>query len=400
MAAAGGHYVFDPDMANKLTNVFDKWVLAYTQTLIVFVREEMAAYRLYTVVPRLVTFINDLANWYCRLNRRRLKGSDGIAEQQQSLDTLYLVLYTICITMAPFTPFFTEYLYQNLRKLQPPSAREDSVHYLPYPEPDKRFFNHDIERSVTRAQAVINLGRQARDRGKTSIKQPLSSLIIFQRDPQYIKDIQSLELYVKEEVNVRELIFKAEDFGDSIQLKPNVNRDRLGPRLKGDRGKVEAAVTALTKEQLLQFQKDGKIVLCGHELTNEDVALSNEFVGATATQQAAWNDDVLIVLNMALDDSLKKEGNMREVCNRIQRLRKAAGLKTTDSGVTVYYVLGGKANANQKAIQEAITFYLTQIEKKTGTSLVAGEPPAGVVRVGNASSKLNGVDVSLWVSKS
>ena len=98
----------------------DRWLLATTQELICFVRQEMEAYRLYTVVPRLIDSINALTNCYVRLNRRRCKCANGNTEEAfVSLSVLYECLLTLCRVMAPFTPFFTEYLYQNLRRIHP-----------------------------------------------------------------------------------------------------------------------------------------------------------------------------------------------------------------------------------------------------------------------------------------
>ena len=114
--------VFYPSQEKALrsTNVMDRWLLATTQELICFVRQEMEAYRLYTVVPRLVDFINALTNCYVRLNRRRCKCAGGNTDEAYvSLSVLYECLMTLCRLMAPFTPFFTEYLYQNLRRIHP-----------------------------------------------------------------------------------------------------------------------------------------------------------------------------------------------------------------------------------------------------------------------------------------
>ena len=97
-----------------------------------------AVYRLYTVVPRLVKFIDQLTNWYVRFNRKRLKGEVGGREQcQQALQTLFSVLFIMTRMMAPFTPFLTEYFYQNLRHVLPWKQDEynASVHYLMLPKP-------------------------------------------------------------------------------------------------------------------------------------------------------------------------------------------------------------------------------------------------------------------------
>jgi len=169
----GKKFVVDKNVGHVTNNIMDKWILASTQDLIKFVRQEMTAYRLYTVVPRLVTFIVDLANWYVRLNRTRLKGKDGEVEERISLSTLFYVLYTLSRVMAPFTPYFTDNLYQNLKFILEKDEREDSVHFLSFPEYDDSLLNEDIVRSVGRMQKVIESGRTARDRKKKTCKIPV-----------------------------------------------------------------------------------------------------------------------------------------------------------------------------------------------------------------------------------
>jgi len=133
----------------------------------------MAAYRLYTVVPRLVSFIDDFANWYIRLNRKRLKGNVNENEEQRSLSTLFRVLFTLVRIMAPFTPFFTENLYQNLKLLLPESERLESVHYSTFPDFDPNLLDEDIVRAVSRMQKVIELVRAARTKKKETLQIPI-----------------------------------------------------------------------------------------------------------------------------------------------------------------------------------------------------------------------------------
>eukprot|EP00957_Ditylum_brightwellii_P168684 12839411-Ditylum_brightwellii.AAC.1 len=118
----GNKFVPDIEKVRGTKNPTDIWISAATQGLIKFVHEEMKAYRLYTVMPALVTFVTQLTNWYVRLNRDRLKGLEGEdadAEAETGLQVLYDVLLDVTVIMAPFTPFITEYFYQHLRKLQP-----------------------------------------------------------------------------------------------------------------------------------------------------------------------------------------------------------------------------------------------------------------------------------------
>ena len=176
---AGGASWTAPDAAVLAcaSNVLDVWILAATGSLVRFVREEMEGYRLYTVAPRLVRFIDALCNTYVRLNRGRLKGRGGAADAGVALATLYEVLKTLCMLMAPFTPFFTEAMFRNLRRAAPaagPGALPASVHFCAFPEPPPRGERDArIERSVARMSQVIELARTIRERHNRSIKTPL-----------------------------------------------------------------------------------------------------------------------------------------------------------------------------------------------------------------------------------
>jgi isoleucyl-tRNA synthetase len=95
---AGVDFKYDAH-APVSSNVMDRWILARCQSLIQLVRTEMAAYRLYTIIPRLLDLIDELTNWYIRFNRKRLKGEDGTENAIVALNTLFETLFTICRTM-------------------------------------------------------------------------------------------------------------------------------------------------------------------------------------------------------------------------------------------------------------------------------------------------------------
>ena len=115
--------------------MLDRWIASATASLVTFVRTEMEGYRLYTVVPKLVNFIGQLTNVYVRYNRSRLKGKNGDGDTRRALAALYDVLLVLCKTMAPFTPFFAENMYQNLKRCLPDGGvGEPSVHFTAFPE--------------------------------------------------------------------------------------------------------------------------------------------------------------------------------------------------------------------------------------------------------------------------
>jgi isoleucyl-tRNA synthetase len=128
-----GHDFYYNAHAPLPKNVMDRWILARCQSLIKLVREEMAVYRLYTIIPRLLALIDELTNWYIRFNRKRLKGEDGKEDTIAALNTLFETLFTLCRTMvrprgdywfgsnsffqSSYTPFMTENIYQSLKTL-------------------------------------------------------------------------------------------------------------------------------------------------------------------------------------------------------------------------------------------------------------------------------------------
>ncbi|KAK4146405.1 uncharacterized protein C8A04DRAFT_25626 [Dichotomopilus funicola] len=130
------------------------------------------AYRLHTIVPRLLHSLDNLTNWYIRFNRKRLKGvaaaarSDAAADTATALTTLLQVLFTLVRALAPFTPFLTEHIYQLLRPVLPTTGvgYARSVHFLPFPRVQTALLDKAVERQVEAMQKVIQLGRAARER--------------------------------------------------------------------------------------------------------------------------------------------------------------------------------------------------------------------------------------------
>ncbi|KAG6444895.1 hypothetical protein O3G_MSEX003627 [Manduca sexta] len=315
-------------------NVMDKWITSFTQSLIQFVKKEMAAYRLYTVVPRLTKFIDHLTNWYVRMNRKRLKGDGGVKDCQVALDTLFGVLFDMIRVMAPFTPFLTELMYKTLRQLLPGESPQ-SVHFNMISEPKAELVDTDIERAVQRMQTVIELGRVLRDRKTIPIKYPLPEMVIIHRDPTYLSDVQSLEKYVLEEMNIKKLELTSDKEKYGIKLRAEPDHKLLGARLKGDFKAVTQALKALNNEQCEKVITDGYVELVGHRIDVAEIRLIFQAQG-NDQYEAHSDNDVLILLNVTPDQEMLDEGFSREIINRLQKLRKKAHLVPIDE-VNVYF---------------------------------------------------------------
>jgi isoleucyl-tRNA synthetase len=337
-------FVFDPSLEKTNENVMDRWILASCQSLLKFVDEEMAAYRLYTVVPRLLGLIDNTTNWYIRFNRRRLKGEFGVDDTQHALNTLFEILFTLCRGLAPFTPFITDNIYQRLLPHIPEALQgkdNRSVHFLSFPEVREELFDLVIERRVSRMQTVIELGRISRERRTISLKTPLKTLIIIHPEKQYLDDVKSLEGYICDELNIRDLVYSSDESKYNVQFSVLADFAVLGKKLKKDALKVKKALPNLTSEEVKGFLTSGNITVDGIPLTSDDLIVKRGLKEDDASKFQEFNtdDNVLIILDVAMYPELEKEGLAREVINRVQRLRKKAGLQPTDDVGMEYRVL-------------------------------------------------------------
>ncbi|XP_057456760.1 isoleucine--tRNA ligase, cytoplasmic [Lotus japonicus] len=328
---------FDQATLQKSSNVLDQWINSATQSLVHFVRQEMDGYRLYTVVPYLLKFLDNLTNIYVRFNRKRLKGRTGEEDCRTALSTLYNVLLLSCKVMAPFTPFFTEALYQNMRKAC--IGSEESIHYCSFPkEEGKR--GERIEQSVSRMMTIIDLARNIRERHNKPLKTPLREMVIVHPDADFLDDINGkLREYVLEELNIRSLV-PCNDTLKYASLRAEPDFSVLGKRLGKSMGIVAKEIKAMSQEQILAFENAGEVTIANHCLKLSDIKVLRDFKrpdGLTEKEvDAAGDGDVLVILDLRFDESLFAAGAAREIVNRIQKLRKKVALEPTDT-VEVYF---------------------------------------------------------------
>jgi isoleucyl-tRNA synthetase len=358
-------FKWDPKSETTNTNVMDKWILASTQSLLVYVNEEMAAYRLYTVVPRLLALIDDTTNWYIRFNRKRLKGELGVDDTLHALNTLFEVLYTIVRGLAPFTPYITDMIYLKLLPHIPEALHgEDmrSVHFLPYPEVREELFDEVVERRVGRMQKIIELGRLSRERRTIGLKTPLKTLVVIHKDQQYLDDVKSLEGYITEELNIRDMILSSDEAKYNVQYSVTADWPTLGKKLKKDAQKVKKDLPSLTSDDVRKFVAEKKITVGGIALTEEDLIVKRGLKEDESSKNMEPNtdNDVLTILDAELYAELAHEGVGREIINRVQRLRKKAGLIPTDDVKMEYHV---KSDPDKIGLAEAFETQGRAIEK-------------------------------------
>ncbi|KAJ2492852.1 isoleucine--tRNA ligase [Coemansia sp. RSA 2050] len=367
---AGVEFMFDS--ARKSSNTMDRWMLASVQSLIKFVREEMTAYRLYTVVPRLLSMIDQLTNWYVRFNRRRLKGENGTEDAVDALNTLYEVLLTMSRLMAPFTPFLTENMYQSLKGYLPENFFEGdsrSVHFVPFPEVREEYFDTVIERAMSRMQAVIELGRVTRERVNISLKTPLLELVVVHPSAEYLDDLRTLSSYITEELNLRNLVLTSDEDAYGIKYRAVADYKKLGTKLRKELPRVKNALPNISSADVKAAQTAGTLLVDGVALDSDDFNIVRFFDALSLKDEnkkyeEANDREVIVLLDVEIHEELMQEGMARDVVNRVQRLRKKAGLTPVDDVVYHYQISEDPDGALASLFQTQADFLLRSLKQE------------------------------------
>ncbi|MEM9491070.1 MAG: DUF5915 domain-containing protein, partial [Myxococcota bacterium] len=307
-------------------NILDKWILSRLHTLIGRTNDEMAAYRLYNVVPGLLQFIEELTNTYIRFNRSHFWREGMPEDKRLAFETLYHVLHTMAIVMAPFTPFLSEATYRNLTRAGTGQAR-DSVHLESYPDADETLLRPELEQAVARMTQLMLMGRNIRERIAVKAKIPLRSMRIVHRDQAVLDALRQLEAYFVDELNVREVVYDSDE-DRHIAISTKANFPRLGPRLGKRMKGVAAAIGKLSLDQILALEAGETLTVADEPINLEDVEIRRAPRAESNTLVA--HQLVSIELDPTVSDEQIREGLSREIVRRIQIARKNADLQLDD----------------------------------------------------------------------
>lgn len=334
-------------------NIVDQWIISRLQSLKSDIAREMESYKLYNVVPALFKFIEDLTNWYIRLNRSRFWTEQMTDDKRTAYATLYLCIYELSVSMAPFAPFLSEHIYLELRKLVKQGPKEkESVHLCAYPEAETALIKPELELAVDRMQNIILLGRQKRNQVKIKTKVPLSRLTIIHKDNDLLVEIAKLEQYIKTELNIKRIEYSTEE-ERFISLYAKPNSPILGKKLGKSFRQYKDLIEQLDAAELNRLQEEGQIELAGKSFTTDEILLFREAKKGT---EALSNRFICIDMDCELSEELIAEGWAREVVNRIQRSRRDLGFNIVDRINVVY----SSSNELATAIEKHLAYIKTE----------------------------------------
>jgi len=312
----------ETDQADALEHPLDRWVQSSVGRLVEDVTAAMESYELQRAIAPLLSFTEELTNWYVRRSRRRFWKSDNDLDKRQAYTALYRALTGFCRVAAPFLPFLAESIYQNLRH---PGAAS-SVHLEDFPSPAEYPRDGELERRMGLTIRAASMGRSLRTAHQLKIRQPLRALIVVTPDPgerQVLEDMQEL---LRDELNVKEIRFAADE-SSLVNLAARPSFRRLGPRLGRRVQELVAPVAALDAGSIARLQLGGAIEIATSEgpvsLGYADLDLRREERPGLVVQNSGT---LTVALDTELSEELEREGLAREFVNKVQQMRKAAGL--------------------------------------------------------------------------
>ncbi len=363
----------------------DRWIISELQQLIGEVNKELEGYDPTTAARRIEEFVDVLSNWYVRRSRRRFWKSENDRDKLEAYSALYTCLATLSRLTAPFIPFLSEELYQNLVRSVDPKASE-SVHLEMFPVADRAQIDEPLCRDTELAIKLSSLGRAARSKANIKVRQPLARALVRVRTQAEAESLERVKDQVIDEINVKGVdVLQDEDSVLIYEVRPNL--PLLGPKYGADLGKITSELPKLDARKIVsELQSQGEISVAGFSLSAKEVLIGFRSKEGYA---AAVDGGLVLAVETKVTPELAAEGTARELVHLLQTMRRNADFSITDH-INAWYS-GGTATAN---VMNQFADYIKQ--ETLSLSLIAEVAPEGSY---TETHKVAGQDVMLGVKR-
>ena len=367
---------------NKLPAI-DKWILSRLNTLVKETRENLDNFRITEPARALNSFVDELSNWYVRRSRERFWAKGMEQDKINAYMTLYTVLTTLSRVAAPFVPYMTEEIYQNLVVNFDKSACE-SIHLTLFPEYDESMIDTELEKNMETVLEIVVNGRAARNSANIKNRQPIGVM--------YVKCAEELpKMYVDiiaEELNVKEVKFTTSTDGlTGYNMKPQLRT--LGPKYGKLVPKIKEYLADADGSEIVPKLRNGETITFAIDGT--EVSLTEADVLVEVTEKSGFVTEadarLAVVLDTNLTPELIEEGFVREIVSKVQTMRKEAGFEVMDR-----IRLGCKGNSR-------IADVITRNENEIRKDVLANDFADGALSGYEKEWNINGETVTLSVEK-
>jgi isoleucyl-tRNA synthetase len=314
----------------KSENVMDKWIISKLNSLVKSVDEKLETYDITGAAMDIESFTDELSNWYVRRNRSRFWANKLTDDKLGAFVTLYRVLVTLCQVSAPFVPFITESIYQNLVVSLDKDAKE-SIHLNMWPKYCAEEVDKKLEEEMELAYTLVKLGRSARNSANVKNRQPLSEMLISEQAiPEYYGDI------IKDELNIKNVVLGA-DLSKYVNFSIMPNLPVLGKTYGKLIPEIKKFINSQDQMKLATTVKNGESVKAQIGDTEIELNAYNLIVTMQGIEGFAFagSGTLGVVLDTTITEELKEEGYVREIISKVQNMRKDKGFEVLDR-ITLY----------------------------------------------------------------
>ena len=295
---------------NHCDNEFDNWIMERVYQIGQNVSVHMDNYQLNRAVAEVLSFIDDLTNWYIRINKERF--NDSFA-----LSVLYTVLYNYNTIIAPFAPFLSEHIFHQIT-----IDKKMSIHLLCS---NKYIYDNDKIKSIEKLKNIVIALRHVRAKSKlhASLKIPIKECIVYCKLVEEMVNLPKLIELVDDEINCLNVSFKKMS-PEMYVLKPCVDIRYIGKKYRKNASIVTSLIEKLSQKQLKEFEINGSIIVDQYVFDTNYMSVAKHFKNQMEIHEEFG---LIFQTDMTFDETVHGSGEVRRFSAFIQHFRKELGLK-------------------------------------------------------------------------
>ncbi len=356
-------------------HTLDRWILSRLEWLRETVETSLNDYDATSAAGAIDTFIDELTNWYIRRSRRRFWKSEDDQDKAAAYATLYKVLCDMNRMLAPFLPFVTETIFQNLERAYEPSVN-DSVHLAIWPTGASEARDKQLETEMSEVRGIVTIARSLRNEGNVRVRQPLPEIVVYGISEKFSAELENLIL---DELNIKRLQY-CEDQSELFSYRAKADFQKLGPRLGRNLKEVAVGISNLDDDAIQRLLDVGMIDIAGNSVSKGEIILEQ------VAKDGYWvrsEGNLTVAVDNRINEHLRREWLAREFVHHVQNLRKEADLEVTQR-IKIEF-------SSENEMCDAITAHLEYIKTETlanSLELVSDLPSGKDFNVGGLSGKI------------
>ncbi|MFA5478951.1 MAG: isoleucine--tRNA ligase [Candidatus Muiribacteriota bacterium] len=372
--------------------LLDEWILSYYNQTVDTVNNSMEIYDVTKATRVIQEFVDNLSNWYLRRSRRRFWASDFDHDKISAYNTLYSILKGLSILCAPFVPFISEEIYQNLVREIDKNAPL-SVHMEKFPSAHKNIIKPELHELMENTIQIVSMGRAARNNSKIKNRQPLSSMTVGGLSSDSVNLLKQTINLITDELNIKNVNF-ADDSSEFVNFEIAPNFKTLGPKYGKMVNKIKENLFNMnceSKNSIAQKLLSGENVMINIEGSELNLSLDDVAIQSNGKEDfsVVTENGIFVALDTHITEELLHEGYVRELVNKIQNMRKSSGFDVLDR-IELSIIA-------ENSINNAISNYKDYLKQETLCDNIISEKDSRFSQY--QKWDINGIEVEISVIK-